>query len=535
MNEQLNIRINVIYKEAGKFYPIYATKKSAKQTINLLLHKIRQGDQIVHHFSYIEDLSKLLRKTYPGKRKSYQKSFICGNCFSKFSNEKFLSRHEKDCFKGKCQKVSLSHEDIIFKDHFKRFKLPFVGFFDFESTNQKIKEEKQCTVCDEIKCEHKTKIEALQKACAYSYIVLGPDGVIDQHTYHGIDPVNHMLKQLLSLVRNFIRPELQKYPNPILTPEEESDFEKTESCHICTEKLSVKKSKNNLKVRDHCHLTGKYLGAAHDSCNLQRRTRGFLTMYAHNFSGYDSHLILKDIKPQELLDFNKRKQLVPVKITGIPFNSEKMRSLDIGPLKMVDSLGFLQGSLSQLTENLVKSGKMLNYLKQSRLYHNEDEKKLLLRKQVYPYDFATSLTKLRETKVFPKKHLFFNKLTDSNISDEDYFHGKKVFKTFNCENMLDYTLLYVRLDVILLCEVFMEFREIMHKKLGLDPCRFKTLPSFAYQCMLKKTGVCIEAVHDIDVHNFLAHNIRGGFSFISKRECESNDDTSICYLDANNL
>eukprot|EP01044_Picomonas_judraskeda_P046439 COSAG03_NODE_25918_length_262_cov_1.276074_1_plen_80_part_00 len=48
------------------------------------------------------------------------------------------------------------------------------------------------------------------------------------------------------------------------------------------------------KVRDHDHLTGKYRGAAHNSCNLEegkKRTRHYtIPVFFHNLKGYDSHL-----------------------------------------------------------------------------------------------------------------------------------------------------------------------------------------------------------------------------------------------------
>ena len=137
----------------------------------------------------------------------------------------------------------------------------------------------------------------------------------------------------------------------------------------------------------------------------------------------------------------------------------------------------------------------------------------------------------------PDKAAFHNTLTDQDISEEDYLHAQKVFKTFKCKNMLEYMKLYMKLDVALLADLFLNFRELMFSKFDLDPCHFISLPSYAFSCMLKLTEISIEPIEDIDIFQFLSQNIRGGFSFVSQRmECTAtNPKKKLLYLDANNL
>ena len=52
-----------------------------------------------------------------------------------------------------------------------------------------------------------------------------------------------------------------------LTYEEKKSYENQEICHICEKELCT--DKDNKKVRDYCHYTGKYRGAAHNICNLR--------------------------------------------------------------------------------------------------------------------------------------------------------------------------------------------------------------------------------------------------------------------------
>ena len=73
-----------------------------------------------------------------------------------------------------------------------------------------------------------------------------------------------------------------------MTPEDEIAFENVEICHICDKKL------DNDKVRDHCHLTGKYR-IARDYCNKNYQIPKFFPVIFHNLTGYDSHLFIKNL------------------------------------------------------------------------------------------------------------------------------------------------------------------------------------------------------------------------------------------------
>ena len=157
---------------------------------------------------------------------------------------------------------------------------------------------------------------------------------------------------------------------------------------------------------------------------------------------------------------------------------------------------------------------------------------------MFPYDFAESYEVLRDSKEIPSKAQFFNKLTDSAVSDSDYDHAKKVFKTFKCRSMMDYNNLYMKLDTYLLADVFLNFRNAMYDRFGLDACNYISLPSFSYDCMLKLTGVKIDQISDVDMYLMLTQNIRGGLSFIGQRmetADEPEDPRTMLYYDANNL
>ena len=73
-----------------------------------------------------------------------------------------------------------------------------------------------------------------------------------------------------------------------LSTEEQKHFDETSECHICKGTITDKDPKGQ-KVRDHCHYTGKFRGAAHNICNLNYKDSKKIPVFFHNLSGYDGH------------------------------------------------------------------------------------------------------------------------------------------------------------------------------------------------------------------------------------------------------
>ena len=101
-------------------------------------------------------------------------------------------------------------------------------------------------------------------------------------------------------------------------------------------------------------------------------------------------------------------------------------------------------------------------------YYSGNQLSLLFRKGVYPYDYGDCLKKLDERSL-PPKEAFYSKLTGEGITDEDYWYAQTVWKEFNIESMKDYHNLYNLSDVLLLADIFEEFRNICMNHYGLDP------------------------------------------------------------------
>ena len=89
--------------------------------------------------------------------------------------------------------------------------------------------------------------------------------------------------------------------------------------------------------------------------------------------------------------------------------------------------------------------------------------------------------------------------------------------------------LYLKTDVLLLCDVFEKFISVCLKDYGLDPSHYNSSPSLSWDSMLKMTGIQLEKINNIDVHLFLEKGMRGGVSYISKRYSKSDKNSEIMY------
>lgn len=222
------------------------------------------------------------------------------------------------------------------------------------------------------------------------------------------------------------------------------------------------------------------------------------------------------------------------KFGGLPRNTQKFRTLEVNSILFMDSFAFLSDSLAKLTKTLVLSDHDFPIL--SQFVEKEEDRRMLMRKGVYPYSYATSLERLESTAGLPDIEHFVNDLGgDEPCDPDDYRYAQDVFKTFGCSNMVDYTMLYLKTDVHLLAEAVLNLRQLVFERFKLDICNYFSLPMLSKDLMLKTSGVKIELISDPEMSGLLQHNIRGGVSFINTRVAYKRSGFSLCYLDANNL
>ena len=153
--------------------------------------------------------------------------------------------------------------------------------------------------------------------------------------------------------------------------------------------------------------------------------------------------------------------------------------------------------------------------------------------------------KFEETQL-PSKEQFNSTFRNIKISDNDYKHAQKVWKTFNCETIRDYQNLYFQLDTLLLADCFENVRDTCLKNYQLDPCYFVSTPGLALEACLKQTGVEIELMRDINMILLNEEGIRGGITQAIRKYASANNkymkkynpnqkSSFLMYLDANNL
>ena len=551
-----NISINVFgFQEV--VYPLKIFKAPERQhQINLLLI----ADCEKKHYCLIKDMSKLLSSQITKHNGSIH---ICLRCLNAFQTNEKLEIHKEICQSNEFIEMPEEGTFIQFENHIRSQKMPFVIYADFESLVESIsgcepnpkncfanqfQKHKPCGFCYHIKCSFN---ENLSKTVTYRMKSENAD--ISQIFVE-------MIEDDITRIQNIP-------PKPlIMTQNDWKDFNESTKCWICQEEFE----EDEKKVRDHCHFTGKFRGAAHNSCNLKYRKPWFTPVIFHNLQNYDAHLFVKNLGKTEgdirCIPNNEEKYISFTKkiIVGSWIDKEGKEHLIRHDIRFIDSFKFMASSLDALVKNLERDKKIETKksllreklkergktLEEEKL--SEEEKKelgekldLLSKKGVYPYDFMDNINKFQETNL-PPKEKFYSKLNDEHITQQDFEHAQKVWKTFKCKNMGVYHDLYLKTDVLLLADVFEEFRNVCLENYELDPAWYFTSPGLAWDASLKKTEVKLELLTDIDMLQMIEKGTRGGVSMISNRFGKANNkymkdfnpekpSTFIPYLDANNL
>ena len=345
------------------------------------------------------------------------KKWFCMRCSQHFGSEIILEKHKDDCLviNGE-QRVKLNSGYIEFKNYSDKMRLPFKIHADFECILQKC--DASAGSCDSSwsvkECDH--------VPCVFGYKVVCVDDRFskDVVVYRGEDCVNRFISCILNEYE-YCRKVCKNYFNKslIMSDKEEEMFQDACSCWICGKLFDLMDE----KVRDHCHISGKFRGAAHFSCNSNFKISIRVPVAFHNLKGYDGHLIMK-----ELSNFD-------VSIDVIPCGLEKYMAFIINRwLVFIDSMQFMNSSLEKLVENLRDSDiKCL-----SKVFSEKSEGLELIKcKGVYPYDWADSFKKFDESCLSNKKR-FFSSLKDKGITDEEYLRANRVWNVFNMKTFGEY-------------------------------------------------------------------------------------------------
>ena len=526
-------------------YPLRISEVSGSvcTRINLLLI----SDDEKQHYCLIKDMSRLLSSQ---KSKNEHKKLFCLKCLNHFGTRKLLDKHEEYCKDNKAVRIDMPKEGSIlsFKNLHRKMPIPFVIYADFESlikpihTTQpfpkesytnKIQMHKPSSFCYYIKCDFDDNYSKLVEHTA---------------TTEDDDDVAQKFVDMLECEIKRIYHQFGTSKKMIFGDKELREFERSTECWICGGGFE----KDDIKVRDHCPYTGKYRGAAHSKCNLQCCKPKFIPVIFHNLIGYDAHLFVKNLGVSEgeinCIPLNEEKYISFAKkiIVDTYYDDDEGKEKYVTrELRFIDSLRFMNSSLDNLVSNLSSAPQSF---KSTRKFYSGEQFELLLRKGVYPYEYMDSLDRLNETRL-PSKNMFFSKLSGENISEKDYEHAQRVWSKSGMRTLRDYHSLYNKSDVLQLCDVFENFRDVCKKNYDLDLAWYYTAPRLSWDALLKITGVELELLTNPDMLLMIKHRIhvRGGISMISNRYGKANNiymeeeyDKSkpskyITYLDANNL
>ena len=538
-----DISISILgYSKDERVYPLRISKftklkKEEERKHNIVLLLIKNGDN--SHYCYVKKLSALLSSQV---NKHNHKLYFCLNCLNGYDDPEKLENHKKYCSEEESVKINMPPPEtyIKFNNFLYSERAPFAVYADFESIlkpldtyetdpnksyTMKYQEHEPVSFVYYIKSFN----ENVYKSKLRTYIKENPE---DPDT---VDVFINWLEEDVKIISELGNEKM------VITKEEEEQFKQASNCWICHKKLNLED-----RVRDHCHYTGRYRGAAHNICNLKYSKPNNISVFFHNLTGYDSHLFIKKLGITEgnidCIPNNEEKYISFSKTikTGEYTNKRGETKNKYFKIVFKDSMKFISSSMEALVNNLPKDA-----FKNLEKYFTPEQTKILKRKGFFPYDYLDNIEKLKDTKPPPQK-AFYSKLSGNGLSNNNYDHVLNVWKSFNMKTLKDYLKLYNESDVLLLTDVFENFRDLCLKNYGLDPVHYYTAPGLAWDASLKMTNINLELLTNIDMLLMVEKGIRGGISIISNRYGKANNkymkdfnkmepSKYLMYVDANNL
>ena len=288
-NFELNdeIALNILYAphNTRKIHVPYKSKHNLARENQIILLMITDGEK--WHYLTVKNISGLLR----GITSNHARDFYCLSCFCAYSTKNKFEAHKKICENHDYCHVEMptKNNNIIKYNHGeKSMKLPFVIYADLE-----------CLLEEMSTCQNnsnKSSTTKINKHTPSGYSLFTNCSLDESKNklnyYRGDDCMKKFCKDLREHATKIINYEKKKMIP--LTTKEERYHNKQKICYICKKEFN-NNDKRQQKVRDHCHCTRKYRGAAHNICNLRYKVPKEIPAVFHNGSTYDYHFIIKEL------------------------------------------------------------------------------------------------------------------------------------------------------------------------------------------------------------------------------------------------
>ena len=285
LNNEIALSILYVPHNTRKIHVAYKSKHNLTRENQIILLMISDGEK--WHYLTVKNLSGLLR----GITSNAVGDFYYLSCFCAYSTKNKLEAHKKICENHDHCHVEMPTKDnniIRYNQGEKSIKLPFVVYADLECLLEKM------SMCQNNPNESSTTEINKHTPLGYSLFTHcsfdKSKNKLDH--YRGKDCMKKFNRDLREHAIKTINCEKKKMTP--LTIKEKIYHNEQEICYICKKEFD-KNDKKYYKVRDHCHYTGKYRGAAHDICNLRYKIPKEIPVVFHNGSTYDYHFIIKEL------------------------------------------------------------------------------------------------------------------------------------------------------------------------------------------------------------------------------------------------
>ena len=260
IEDKFKVNVNVFgYNENEKestIYPVCISKKSYNDNMDLLIisdeKNYEESDTIEQcknksYYVYIKDFNRLMYSKSRHKTKKY----FCKRCLQCFSSEEVLNNHKGVCLmiNGQ-QSVKKGEGSISFTNHCRQIPVPFKIYADFECILEKIE----------------NRANRTNETSSTSVVCVDDKFTEDAVVYRGKDCVKHFINQMLTTYEHCMKIKKRHFNKILLmSKKDEQKFQASDKCWICGSLFD----ETNIKVRDHCHISGKFRGTAHQSCNIK--------------------------------------------------------------------------------------------------------------------------------------------------------------------------------------------------------------------------------------------------------------------------